>query len=236
MSFSEKLKTKVRERANFQCCRCQEIGVEIHHIVPKSKGGLDTEENAAPLCPNCHSKYGNNPDKRKEIREMRDSWYAKCASQNEGHDQKAADRHTGDNNVINFTGGVNRGIIANRAEIKTERKRVQILPPSGSIASSLSHRNYVKHLIDRYHEFKKSDVGKENMNYAIFYGAIKKEFGAKWDMVPLERFDEISSYIQHRIGNTILGKNMRKKGKKIYSTFEEYIEKYSKTKPPSDDA
>lgn len=236
MSFSETLKKKVRERANFRCCRCQEIGVEIHHIVPKSEGGLDTEENAAPLCPNCHSGYGGNTEKRKEIREMRDSWYAKCASQNEGHGQKAADRHAGDNNVINFTGGVNRGIIANRAEIKTETKKVQILPSPGSIASSLLHRNYVKHLIGRYHAFKMSDVGKENMKHAVLYRTIIRKFGANWDMVPLERFDEISSYIQHRIDNTILGKNRRRQGKKIYSTFEEYIEKHGKKRASFDDA
>ena len=227
MSFSEKLKKKVRERANFGCCICRQvIDVDIHHIIPQSEGGPDTEENAAPLCPNCHRVYGDNHRKRTRIREMRDSWYAYCAGQSRRHDQKAADRHTGDNNVINFTGGVNRGIIANQAEIKTETKKVQILPPSGSIASSLLHRNYVKYLIGRYHTFKTSDVGKESMKPAILYRTIIRKFGANWNMVPLKRFDELSSYIQHRIGNTILGKNMRKKGRKIYSTFEEYSKKH----------
>lgn len=159
---------------------------------------------------------------------MRDSWYAYCAGQSRRHDQKAADRHAGDNNVINFTGGVNRGIIANRAEIKIETKKVQIPPPSGSIASSLSHKNYVKYLIDRYHTFKKASVGKEKMNYAIFYRSIQRNFGAKWDMIPLERFNDVSSYIQERIGKTILGKNKRKHGVKAYSSFDEYEKKHAK--------
>ena len=75
MPFPESLKAELRKRAAFRCCRCHEIGVEIHHIVPQADGGADGEDNAAPLCPNCHTWFGGNPDKRKEIREMRDWWY-----------------------------------------------------------------------------------------------------------------------------------------------------------------
>jgi HNH endonuclease len=57
------------------------VGVDIHHILPQSEGGLDTEENAAPLCPSCHEVYGANPQKRKLIREARDLWYEICATQ-----------------------------------------------------------------------------------------------------------------------------------------------------------
>jgi hypothetical protein len=32
-------------------------------------------DNAAPLCQNCHDRFGGNPDKRKEIAQMRDWWY-----------------------------------------------------------------------------------------------------------------------------------------------------------------
>jgi len=52
--------------------------VEVHHIIPESEGGSDTEENAAPLCPSCHETYGANPQKRKFIREARDIWYEIC--------------------------------------------------------------------------------------------------------------------------------------------------------------
>lgn len=96
---------------------------------------------------------------------------------------KIKNENTG--NVINFTGGTNEGIVANKVEIKTTKKNVTIAAPQGAIASNLMYKNYSKYLIDRYHEFKKADVGKEKMNYAIFYGAIKREFGAKWDMIPL---------------------------------------------------
>ncbi len=78
MAFSEQLKLTVKRRAAFQCCRCHEISVEVHHIVPQGKDGPDTEDNAAPLCPNCHTWFGANPEKRKEIRQMRDWWYQAC--------------------------------------------------------------------------------------------------------------------------------------------------------------
>lgn len=51
------------------------MSVEVHHIIPEASGGEDTIENAAPLCAYCHSLYGDNPIKRKEITEMRDWWY-----------------------------------------------------------------------------------------------------------------------------------------------------------------
>jgi rubrerythrin len=78
MPFDEGTKNKVREKAAFRCCRCQEIGVEVHHIIPEEHGGPSTQDNAAPLCPNCHTFFGDNPKKRKEITHMRDWWYLKA--------------------------------------------------------------------------------------------------------------------------------------------------------------
>lgn len=75
MAFSESVKLKVKHLAAFKCCRCQNIGIQIHHITPQEYGGKDELDNAAPLCPNCHDYFGANPVKRKEIKEMRDWWY-----------------------------------------------------------------------------------------------------------------------------------------------------------------
>jgi hypothetical protein len=79
MGFSESIKEKVKERAHFKCCLCHKNWVmDVHHITPASEGGPDTEENAAPLCANCHDLYGGNPDKRKFIEQSRDFWYDYC--------------------------------------------------------------------------------------------------------------------------------------------------------------
>ena len=75
MAFSETTKLEVRRKANFRCCRCQQVGVEVHHIMPKKDFGTDDIDNAAPLCPTCHKYFGNDPEQRKEIKQMRDHWY-----------------------------------------------------------------------------------------------------------------------------------------------------------------
>ena len=79
MPFRETIKQKVKERAHYKCCLCRKNLVsDVHHIVPESKGGSNTEDNAAPLCANCHDLYGGNPDKRKFIKQNRDFWYDQC--------------------------------------------------------------------------------------------------------------------------------------------------------------
>jgi len=80
VAFSEDVKLKVKRKAHFSCCLCEGLYVEIHHLVPVSEGGPDTEDNAAPLCPSCHETYGANPTKRKFITERREFWYEVCAS------------------------------------------------------------------------------------------------------------------------------------------------------------
>ncbi len=52
--------------------------MDVHHIILESESGSNTLDNAAPLCAKCHDDYGNNPDKRKQIRGMRDLWYDIC--------------------------------------------------------------------------------------------------------------------------------------------------------------
>ena len=81
MDFSEATKREVKEKAAFRCCRCQQIGIHVHHILPKEDGGSSDIENAAPLCPSCHDYYGGNPQKRKEITQMRDWWYQQVEKQ-----------------------------------------------------------------------------------------------------------------------------------------------------------
>ncbi len=75
MGFSKKIKLEVKKKAMFQCCRCHEINVDVHHIDWQREEGPDTFDNAAPLCPNCHRWFGDNPSKKTEIRAMRDNWY-----------------------------------------------------------------------------------------------------------------------------------------------------------------
>lgn len=75
MSFTEKTKLEAKRKSHFRCCVCRHSFVEVHHIIPTSRGGSDDLDNAATLCASCHDLFGGNPDKRKQIREMRDQWW-----------------------------------------------------------------------------------------------------------------------------------------------------------------
>lgn len=76
MAFSEQTKLTAKRRSAFRCCICEQPFVEVHHITPSSESGGDTLDNAAPLCARCHDLYGGNPEKRCQIRQMRDHWWA----------------------------------------------------------------------------------------------------------------------------------------------------------------
>jgi SOS-response transcriptional repressor LexA len=87
MAFSEETKLEVKRKSAFRCCRCHEIGIDVHHILPQYQGGTDDFDNAAPLCQNCHDRFGDSEVKRKEIRQMRDWWYGVVAERFASSDQ-----------------------------------------------------------------------------------------------------------------------------------------------------
>ncbi|HEY3861375.1 MAG TPA: HNH endonuclease signature motif containing protein [Verrucomicrobiae bacterium] len=78
MPFNEVTKVEAKRKAHFACVVCKAPFVEVHHILPQAHGGSDDLENAAPLCAGCHDLFGGNPDKRKQIAQMRDFWYEIC--------------------------------------------------------------------------------------------------------------------------------------------------------------
>jgi len=84
MGFPESVKTQAKRRSHFACVWCQhtEQFIEVHHIIPQEENGPDTLDNAAPLCPNCHTIIGNNSDVRKQLRERRDWWWTYCDTRN----------------------------------------------------------------------------------------------------------------------------------------------------------
>ena len=205
------------------CPICGEEDVttfEIHHIKPIAEGGKTTEGNLILLCSNCHSKVTHGEIEAPEIIKLKRSLRGGNRSHKTGNTSS---------NVINFPKGVNQGTIANvvnKTEIVTQNKTVRINPPDGSIASNLVHRNYIKKLIDRYHKFKEYDVGRDGMKYPILYKSIEREFGAKWDMVPIGKFDRLSEFLQQKIDRTKLGRTLKSRGQKNYSTFQEYRDKH----------
>lgn len=149
-------------------------------------------------------------------------------------DNKAFERHypqlspgngRSDSFTIHATNNKN-SVIGNNITIKTSKQfNVTKGPIQDTIGSNAYMKNYVKHLIDRYHDFKKTNLNAEGgkMNYTLIYNAIKREIGFKWDETPFERFEDLCAYIQKRINDTILGKTRKQSGMKNYSTYKEYV-------------
>ena len=122
MEFNEQQKLAVKRRAHFMCCLCHSPYVEVHHIIPEAEGGSNSEDNAAPLCPNHHEIFGSNPTKRKFIKQARDSWYEICekrySSDPERLDKiatqlKQAATKEDLNNAVNNIAALFRDIVAN---------------------------------------------------------------------------------------------------------------------------
>jgi len=116
MAFSEKTKLEVKKLSHQTCCLCKNIGIEIHHIIPQAENGPDNLDNAAPLCPSCHETYGQNPTKRKFIRESRDIWYEICEKKYKIDLKKLNEIYEKVNNIEN---GIN-SMISNKKSINSD--------------------------------------------------------------------------------------------------------------------
>ena len=204
------------------CAFCGEADVatlEFHHINGRDVEDPHNVDNLIYVCKNCHGKIT-----------------AGSISLSDVVLQKRILKYSGNPNLdstpvntINVNNSVNTGTIANVIHFHSPKKAPSKLSsPKGAIGANLKNRNYLKHLIDRYHEFAKAEKG-DGYKYPVFYQAIKRKFGAKWDMIPIDRFSDVITFVQKRIDSTILGKTRRSKGQKNYSTYSEYLKKYGKS-------
>ena len=86
MGFSQQVKENVLIKCKRHCVLCEQpkgIKMEVHHIIPKAKGGSDDIDNAIPLCFDCHQEVGGyNPEHPKgnkytyvELKQRRDNFY-----------------------------------------------------------------------------------------------------------------------------------------------------------------
>jgi hypothetical protein len=126
--------------------------------------------------------------------------------------------------MIGSPGGIQAG---GGVVIKTEKKTVKFAPPAGTIAADRRRRNYIKHLIDRYNKFAGEQPGRD-FGYGAIYEDVKREFGANWDHVSVDRFDDLAAHLQRKIDRTMIGSMNRGKGRPNYSPYEVYLAKYDK--------
>ena len=91
MAFSRKIKENALVAAARRCCVCRHfkgLNLEVHHIIPRSEGGKDDQDNAIVLCFDCHANAGHyNPKHPKgarfspdELRRHRDNLHDQVRS------------------------------------------------------------------------------------------------------------------------------------------------------------
>lgn len=216
-ALPRKLEKEIYQQFGSQCPFCGETDVntlQVHHIMPHAVVQAHHVENLLLACANCHQKIENGVITQREVYEAKFEAEGACKSA-----EKKTQKNPG--NVVSFS-GTNTGVVANTVNVKSTSRSVKQGPIPGTIGAELVLRNYTKHLITRYHEFKQAEVGKGRMRHAVIYDSIKRKFGAKWDHIPAEAFDKLVAFLQGRIDLTRLGKTRKAKGQKNYSSFEEH--------------
>lgn len=103
----------------------------------------------------------------------------------------------------------------------TRRSKSPVLP--GTVATDPYKIGYLKYLARRYNEFKESNVGKPAMKYSLVYKRYEAEMKFSIANTPLDRFDEGVAYLQRRIRNTKLGRNLAKQGNPMFESFEAFL-------------
>lgn len=217
----------------------------ICHIRARSKGGPRYDAKQTPeerhgysnlilLCSR-HSKIIDSEPRTYTVdllREIKDMWERNGPIELSRNQAATALRLLDDYRTIYISSAASvnissaKEIHAKEVHIRTHGRNPKLIPPENSIASSLPHRNYTKHLIDRYHEFASLQPGRTDFKYQAIYSRVKKMFGAKWDLISLNSFPSLVLYLQKRIDETRQGKVNQSKGYRNYSTFDEYREKY----------
>ena len=212
---ANKVRAELQKEVGSTCpfCDSQDVGhFEIHHIDdnPANNDIL----NLILLCPTCHSKVTKGDIAPIDVKERKIKLLMSQKKENKaGHS-------------INI-GKINSAVIGdnNKVTIKQTKKTVNKYP-EGCVGFDQHKANYISKLIERYNEFKADEVGKERINYAQFASHLKKQFkiGPSRTIynVPIERFDELATYIQTRIDGTRLARRLGR-GHKNYSTFDEYL-------------
>jgi len=212
--IANKLKAILQQEINSICPFCSDTNVghfEIHHVnEDPSENNL---ENLLMLCPICHSKITKGDLTYNDVTAAKR--YLSLKNQNKSEAE----------NKVHIIGNVNNSTIANTISANTIIYKAKAKPKmeyaDGSIGKNNEKRNYIKHLVDRYNEYKLAEVGKEKMKYSAIYSSIIKEFKASVYQIPEYQFEKLSEFLKVRIDKTMIGRINKGKRQKNYSSLEE---------------
>lgn len=121
--------------------------------------------------------------------------------------------------AVNSPGVIQAGTL----NLRTNKTKLTIAAPPGSIGANRQMMSYITYLIGRYQQFQKADTTKSGrFKYMAIHTALKRYFKGKWELLPESAFPEVMGFLQRRIDNTILGRINRAKGSPVYHQFEEH--------------
>ncbi|MCQ9148087.1 HNH endonuclease signature motif containing protein [Ochrobactrum sp. BTU2] len=217
---------------------------EICHIKAQSTGGPRFDEtqseeerhsfdNLILLCRRHHKIVDTEPDiysadalqHIKSIRESElgrpeqasDVFYAKILLNAMGR----IEVNNNNGNVVIASPGT---IIGSTVNVKTSGKTIKYQPAAGTIGANQDASRYIQYLISRYNEFASADTSRATkFNYGVISKNIETNFRAPWRSLAMEDFPRVCEYLQQRIGRTRIAKSNTSKGRRCFSSYEEYV-------------
>ena len=112
---------------------------------------------------------------------------------------------------------------AHNITIKTGRKPPTVPLPVDAIGANIPMRSYIEYLNSRYIDYRNNAIRRGIDRRPFFPGKlhtlINSHFGARTNLVPQDRFDEVVAFMQNAIDNTIWGRNSRNRN---YHSFAEH--------------
>ncbi|MCX5634572.1 MAG: hypothetical protein NTW55_01840 [Planctomycetota bacterium] len=113
--------------------------------------------------------------------------------------------------------------------LKITKKSIPSIQPLDAIGANIEMKPYVEYLIGRYIDWRKHGIesGKDSRPFhpSMIHRDVKKEFGARTNLISQSRFAGLFTYLQKRIDDTIEGKIWHSQGKRNYHTFDEHLAK-----------
>jgi hypothetical protein len=138
--------------------------------------------------------------------------------------QNTVINHNSGQVVVNSPGATQAGTINNFNT--TKPPKITIPPPNGTVSSDLLMNSYIVYLIEKYQDHQKQDKEKKgDRKYQLIYSAIKREFKSKWQLVPLNNYQALETFLNKRLLNTKVGRIRNNRGQKIFHSLEEHREK-----------
>jgi hypothetical protein len=131
------------------------------------------------------------------------------------------------NNSINISINSPGSIQGKNVTVNTERKKITIEAPPGSLGADPVLSKYIAHLISRYNQYASKEPNRKNkFNYGAVSRNVEVKFGARWQLLGGDCAQEVIIYLQGRINKTRLARINKGKGYPAYSALQEYIQKY----------